>query len=52
MFLKELSEAPGVSGDESAVREIIIDAIRDHVTDMQVDSMGNLTAVKKRHRGT
>ena len=47
MYLKELSEAFGVSGDETAVREIIIDAIKGHVTDMQVDSMGNLTAFKK-----
>ncbi|MGB1289348.1 MAG: M42 family metallopeptidase, partial [Aggregatilineales bacterium] len=47
MYLKDLSEAHGVSGDEGAVREIIVDAIKDHVTDMQVDSMGNLTAFKK-----
>lgn len=47
MLLKELSEAMGVSGDESAVRKIILEAIKDHVTDIQIDSMGNLTAFKK-----
>jgi endoglucanase len=46
MLLKELSQAIGVSGDEGAVRAIIRDAIADHVTDMQTDSMGNLTAFK------
>lgn len=47
MLLKDLSEAFGVSGDETAVRQIIIEAIRDHVDEMHVDSMGNLTAIKK-----
>lgn len=47
MLLKELSEAIGVSGDESAVHKIIIEAIRDHVTDMTIDSMGNLIAVQQ-----
>jgi tetrahedral aminopeptidase len=47
MLLKELSEAIGVSGDESAVRKIILDAIKDHVTDIHIDAVGNLTCIKK-----
>jgi tetrahedral aminopeptidase len=47
MLLQELSVVNGVSGDESAVREIILNAIKDHVSDIHVDTMGNLTAVKK-----
>lgn len=47
MLLKELSEAIGVSGDEQAVRQIIVNAIKDHVTDMHIDTIGNLTAFKK-----
>jgi tetrahedral aminopeptidase len=47
MLLKELSEAIGVSGDETAVRKIILNAIKDHVTDIQIDAVGNLTAIKK-----
>ena len=47
MVLKDLSEAIGVSGDEWAVRKIIREAIQDHVTDIRVDSLGNLTAMKK-----
>lgn len=47
MLLKELSEAIGVSGDESAVRKIIVEAIKDHVTGLHIDSIGNLTAFKR-----
>jgi tetrahedral aminopeptidase len=47
MILQDLSNAIGVSGDEGAVRKIIRPAIESHVTDLQVDAMGNLTAFKK-----
>ncbi len=46
MLLRELSEAVGVSGQEDAVRKLILPAIRDHVTDLRVDAMGSITAVK------
>lgn len=46
MLLKELSCAIGVSGDEGAVRRIILPAIKDHVQDIQVDTLGNITAVQ------
>lgn len=48
MILKELSEAFGVSGCEDEVRRIIIEAIKDHVDEYRVDSIGNLIALKKR----
>ncbi|PJF22096.1 MAG: peptidase M42 [Phototrophicales bacterium] len=47
MILKELSEAIGVSGKEDAVRKIILAAIQDHVTDIRIDPMGNITALKQ-----
>jgi len=47
MILEDLSNAIGVSGDEGAVRKVIRAAIEGHVTDIDVDSMGNLTAFKK-----
>lgn len=47
MLLKELSEAIGVSGDEGAVRHIVYGAIKDHVTHIEVDTIGNLTALQK-----
>ncbi len=45
--LKQLSNANGVSGDESAVRKIVIDLIKDHVDDLRVDTLGNVLAVKR-----
>ncbi len=44
MILEELSKAIGVSGEEDEVRAIVIDAIRDHVGELQVDALGNVTA--------
>jgi endoglucanase len=45
-LLKALSEAPGVSGHEAAVRKIIREAIQDHVEEIRVDNLGNLIARK------
>jgi endoglucanase len=47
MLLKELSEVIGVSGDEGAVRKVVMSAIQPHVTELTVDSIGNVTALKK-----
>ncbi len=47
MLLQELSEAFGVSGCEDEVRQIIIEAIKDHVDEVRVDSIGNLIALKR-----
>ena len=46
MILKALSEAVGISGQEDAVRAVILPAIRDHAVDIRVDSMGSITARK------
>lgn len=46
MHLKELSEAIGVSGKEDAVRQVVLDAIRGHVTHVRIDPMGSVTALK------
>jgi len=46
-MLKELCNASGVSGDEGAVRQIILDALRGHVDAVRVDVLGNVLAVKK-----
>ena len=46
MILKQLSEAVGVSGKEDAVRDIILPAIRDHVTDIRIDPLGGVSALK------
>lgn len=46
-LLKELSQAHGVSGNEHAVRELILGEIREKTDAAVCDSMGNLIAHKK-----
>jgi len=46
-LIKTLTEAYGPSGDEGQVRALIQDAIRDVVTEMRTDSLGNLIALRK-----
>ena len=46
-LLKKLCSANGISGCENSVREIIIDEIKDNVTDITVDNLGNLIVFKK-----
>ncbi len=46
-YLKELSEAVGVSGKEDAVRQIVLEAIRGHVEQIRVDALGGVTALLK-----
>ncbi len=45
--LQELSEAVGVSGDEGAIRKIVLNAIDGHVDQVSTDTMGNIIAIKK-----
>ncbi len=47
MYLRQLSEAFGVSGHEDAVRQLILDAIKDKVDEYHIDALGNLIALKK-----
>jgi putative aminopeptidase FrvX len=47
MWLKQLSEAVGVSGHEDEVRQVVIDAIANQVDEYQVDSIGNVIALKR-----
>jgi endoglucanase len=47
MLLQELSEAVGVSGNEEAIRKIILGAIDGHAENIRIDPMGSVTALKK-----
>jgi putative aminopeptidase FrvX len=47
LLLERLSNARGVSGNETEVRELIIDAVRDRVDEYRVDSIGNLIVLKR-----
>lgn len=44
--LKKLSEAVGVSGGESEIRQLILGLIKDRVSDITIDPMGNLIACR------
>lgn len=46
-LLKKLCTAGGISGDEDALRESILDEIKDFADEIKTDSMGNLLAFKK-----
>jgi len=50
MILEKLSNAVGVSGNEDAVRDLIVDAVKSHVDDVTIDSMGNVIAHKAARR--
>ncbi len=43
-LLKHLTQVPGPSGYESAIRESIKEIIKPHVQELRVDAMGNLIA--------
>ncbi|ADU51800.1 Cellulase [Thermaerobacter marianensis DSM 12885] len=50
MLLARLSEARGVSGDEAAVRELILEAVLPSIDAYRIDSMGNLLVVKGKNK--
>jgi endoglucanase len=45
-LLKELSETPGVSGDESKIRKLIEEKVESHADSIETDNFGNLVARK------
>ena len=47
MLLKELTKLNGVSGCEGEVRDFIMEKIAMYADDVQIDTMGNLIALKK-----
>lgn len=47
MYLKELTEIPGVSGNEARVREFVFDRIKDLCDEITTDSIGNLICLKR-----
>lgn len=49
---RELSNAVGVSGDEGAVRRLVLEAVRPVADEVRVDALGSVLAVKKAAPGT
>lgn len=50
MLLEKLSNARGVSGDESAVRAIIAEQLQKYADEYRIDALGNLIACKRAAR--
>src|SRR5579859_86756 len=50
-LLRSLSNTAAVSGDEGAVRKLVLEAIGPHVDEVKVDTLGNVLAVKRAARG-
>lgn len=46
-LLKKLSDAPGVSGFEDEVRNLMINELKNHVDELEVDNLGNMIATRK-----
>ena len=46
-LLRQLSNAVAISGDEGAVRRLILEAIQGSADDVKIDALGNVLAVKK-----
>ena len=46
-LLKKLCTANGISGDEFAIKQIILDEIKDYATEISTDNLGNLIVFKK-----
>ncbi len=46
-LIKKLANAPGVSGFEGDIRNIMIEELKDHVDKIEIDSFGNLITTKK-----
>jgi len=51
-LLEKLCNAVGVSGDEGAVRKLVLDEIRPYADEVKVDALGNVLAVKNSHPST
>ena len=46
-LLAEICQAPGAPGHEQRIREIVIREVTPLVDDLNIDNMGNITALKK-----
>lgn len=46
-LLEKLSNAPGVSGHENVVRDLILEEIKPYIDDYEIDNMGNLITTKR-----
>ncbi len=50
LYLKELTELDGVSGNEQQVREFISDKIKDKVDELRWMCLDNFDSIQKRYK--
>lgn len=50
MLIEDISQARGVSGNEGAVRALLLDAVKEHIDEHRVDALGNLICLRKARR--
>jgi len=46
-LLERLTNAVGVSGDEGAVRKIVLEEVESHADEVKIDALGNVLVTKK-----
>ena len=46
-LLEKLSNACAVSGDEGAVRKLVLEEIKGHADEIKIDALGNVLAIKR-----
>lgn len=46
-LLKRICEAPGVSGFEQRIRELVLSEVKDLVDEIEIDNMGNVMAIRR-----
>ena len=46
-LLEQLCNACAVSGDESAVRKIVIKQVEPHASDLKIDALGNVLVTRE-----
>ena len=46
-LLEKLCLAPGVSGDEGSIRDIVLPQIKNYADKVEIDNLGNIIAFKK-----
>ena len=46
-LLEKLCLAPGVSGDEGSIKDIVLSQIKNHADKVEIDNLGNIIAFKK-----
>ncbi len=51
-LLKKICETSGAPGYEKEIRNLVINEIKDHVDEIEIDNLGNVFAIKKAQKQT